>query len=220
MVEEVILLGYWASMFGMRTRIALEEKGVKYEYREEDLSNKSSLLLEMNPIHKKIPVLLHKGKPICESIIQVQYIDEAWPDKNPILPSDPYQRAQARFWSDYIDKKTYGPCKALWSETGEKQEAAKLEFVEVLKTLESELGDKSFFGGNEFGLVDIAFIGYYSWFCTYEKVANFSIVAEFPKVISWAKRCLKRESVAKVLPDSDKVLKSISEYRKIILGIH
>lgn len=105
MAEEVILLDYWASMFGMRTRIALAEKGVKYEYREEDLSNKSSLLLEMNPIHKKIPVLIHKGKPICESIIQVQYIDEVWSNSNPILPSDPYQRAQARFWVDYIDKK-------------------------------------------------------------------------------------------------------------------
>lgn len=113
---------------------------------------------------------------------------------------------------------TYGPCKALWSETGEKQETAKMEFVEVLKTLDSELGDKSFFGGNEFGLVDIAFIGYYSWFRTYEEVANFSIVAEFPKLIVWAERSLKRESVAKTLPDSDKVLESISEHRKIILG--
>ncbi|KAF2594361.1 hypothetical protein F2Q70_00044425 [Brassica cretica] len=107
MAEEVILLDYWSSMFGMRTRVALEEKGVKYKYREEDLSNKSPLLLEMNPIHMKIPVLIHKGKPICESIIQVQYIDEVWPDTNPILPFDPYQRAQARFWSDYIDKKVY-----------------------------------------------------------------------------------------------------------------
>ncbi|KAG7587484.1 Glutathione S-transferase N-terminal [Arabidopsis thaliana x Arabidopsis arenosa] len=219
MAEEIILLDYWASMFGMRTRIALEEKGVKYEYREEDLSNKSPLLLEMNPIHKKIPVLIHKGKPICESIIQVQYIDELWPDSNPILPSDPYQRAQARFWADYIDKKTYVPCKALWSETGEKQEAAKMEFIEVLKTLDSELGDKSFFGGNKFGLVDIAFIGFYSWFRTYEEVANLTIVAKFPKLISWAQRCLKRESVAKALPDSDKVLKSVSDHRKIVLGI-
>lgn len=94
-----------------------------------------------------------------------------------------------------------------------------MEFIEVLKTLESELGDKSFFGGNQFGLVDIAFIGFYSWFHTYEEVANLSIVAEFPKLISWAQRCLKRESVAKALPDSDRVLKSVSDHRKTILGI-
>ena len=36
MADEVILLDFWASMFGMRTRIALEEKKVKYDCREQD----------------------------------------------------------------------------------------------------------------------------------------------------------------------------------------
>ncbi|RXH86538.1 hypothetical protein DVH24_021811 [Malus domestica] len=36
MADEVVLLDYWASMFGMRARVALAEKGAKYEYREED----------------------------------------------------------------------------------------------------------------------------------------------------------------------------------------
>ncbi|KAJ9693024.1 hypothetical protein PVL29_011938 [Vitis rotundifolia] len=105
MAYEIILLDFWPSMFGMKVRIALAEKGLKYEHRDEDLFNKGPLLLEMNPIHKKIPVLIHNGKPICESQIIVQYIDEVWKDKSPLLPSDPYQRAQARFWADYIDKK-------------------------------------------------------------------------------------------------------------------
>nr|XP_016453186.1 PREDICTED: probable glutathione S-transferase [Nicotiana tabacum] len=104
--DGVILLDFWASMLGMRVRIALAEKEIKYEYKEEDLlSTKSSLLPKMNPIHKKIPVLIHNGKPVCESIIAVEYIDEVWKDKAPLLlPSDPYERAQARFWCDYIDK--------------------------------------------------------------------------------------------------------------------
>ena len=105
MADEIILLDFWPSSFGMRVRVALAEKGLKYEYREEDLWKKSPLLLEMNPVHKKIPVLIHNGKPICESMIIVQYIDEVWNEKSPLLPSDPYQRAQARFWADYIDKK-------------------------------------------------------------------------------------------------------------------
>ena len=105
MADEIILLDFWPSMFGMRVKVALAEKGLEYEFREEDLRNKSPLLLEMNPVHKKIPVLIHNGKPICESLIIVQYIDEVWKDKSPLLPSDPYQRAQARFWADYIDKK-------------------------------------------------------------------------------------------------------------------
>ncbi|PQM35101.1 putative glutathione S-transferase parC [Prunus yedoensis var. nudiflora] len=105
MADEVVLLDFRESMFAMRARVALAEKGVKYENREEDLRNKSSLLLQMNPVHKKIPVLIHNGKPVCESLIIVQYVDEVWRDKAPLLPSDPYQRARSRFWADFVDKK-------------------------------------------------------------------------------------------------------------------
>ena len=103
--DQVTLLDFWSSPFGMRVRIALAEKGVKYEYSEQDLRNKSDLLLQMNPVHKKIPVLVHNGKPVCESLIIVQYIDEVWKDKAPLMPSDPYERAQSRFWADFVDKK-------------------------------------------------------------------------------------------------------------------
>jgi glutathione S-transferase len=33
--DQVTLLNFWASPCGMRLRIALAEKGVKYEYNEE-----------------------------------------------------------------------------------------------------------------------------------------------------------------------------------------
>ncbi|XP_062091541.1 probable glutathione S-transferase [Humulus lupulus] len=214
MADEVILLDFWASMFGMRARIALTEKGIPYEYREEDLRNKSPLLLKMNPIHKKIPVLVHNGKPVCESLVILQYIDEVWPGESPLLPSDPYQRAQARFWADYIDKKVYDCARKIWSTKGEELEAAKKEYIEILKVLESELGEKPFFGGESFGFVDVALIGFYSWFPAYETYGNFSIEADCPKFIAWAKRCMQRESVAKTLPDEKKVCEFVGGMRK------
>ncbi|KFK43910.1 hypothetical protein AALP_AA1G190000 [Arabis alpina] len=218
MADEVILLNFWPSMFGMRTMIALEEKNVKYDYKEEDLSNKSSVLLEMNPVHTKIPVLIHNGKPVCESLIQIEYIDEVWPDKNPLLPSDPYERAHAKFWADFIDKKVNVTARRIWAKKGEEQEASK-EFIEILKTLESELGDKNYFGDETFGYVDIALIGFYSWFGAYNKFGNISIESECPKLIEWAKRCVKRESVAKALPESYKVTMFVSALRKKRLGL-
>ncbi|KAM1212674.1 hypothetical protein ACFX2G_004268 [Malus domestica] len=84
MADEAVLLDFWPSPspFGMRVKIALAEKGIEYECKEEDyVSNKSPLLLQMNPIHKKIPVLIHNGKPVSESLIAVQYIDEVWKDE-------------------------------------------------------------------------------------------------------------------------------------------
>ncbi|KAM3732245.1 hypothetical protein ACB098_11G045600 [Castanea mollissima] len=205
MAHEVVLLDFWPSMFGMRVRVALAEKGIKYEYKEEDLRNKSPLLLKMNPIHKKIPVLIHNGKPVSESLIIVQYIDEVWNDKSPLLPSDPHQRAHARFWADFIEQKVYDTAKKIWATKGEEQEAAKKEFIETFKILEGELGEKPFFGGETFGFVDIALITFYSWFYTYETFGNFSIEAECHKIIAWAKRCMQKESVANSLPDQKKI---------------
>lgn len=205
MADEVVLLDTYVSMFGVRVRIALAEKGIQYEYKEQDLLNKTPLLLQMNPIHKKIPVLIHNGKPICESLIIVEYIDEVWKNKTPFMPSDPYMRAQARFWADYIDKKIYESGKKMWTSKVEDQEAANKEFIECLKLLEGELGDKPYFGGERFGFVDMALMPYYSWFPSYEKFGNFSIEAECPKIVEWAKKCVQKESVSKSLADPDKV---------------
>ncbi|KAK6134477.1 hypothetical protein DH2020_031779 [Rehmannia glutinosa] len=201
MADELVLLDVHVSMFGMRVRIALAEKGIKYEYREENLANKSTLLLETNPVHKKIPVLIHNGKPICESLIIVQYIDEVWKDKSPLLPSDPYQRAQARFWADFVDKKVFDAGRKIWRTIGEELEAAKKELIDALEILEGELGDKPYFNGGSFGFSDLALITFYSWFHTYETCGNFSIEKHCPKLIKWAKRCMERESVSKSLAD-------------------
>ncbi|KAF0929939.1 hypothetical protein E2562_027069, partial [Oryza meyeriana var. granulata] len=104
--HELKLLGTWMSPFVIRVRLALSLKGLSYEYIEQNIRDKSELLVVSNPVHKKVPVLIHDGKPICESEIIVQYIDEAFPGAGAgFLPSDPYERAVARFWVSYIDDK-------------------------------------------------------------------------------------------------------------------
>ena len=106
--SDVKVLGSWASPFVLRARIALHLKSVNYEYIEENLlESTSELLLKSNPVFKKVPVLIHGDKPICESLIIVQYIDEVWSSAPSILPSDPHERATARFWAAYLDEKVY-----------------------------------------------------------------------------------------------------------------
>ncbi|CAL1384390.1 unnamed protein product [Linum trigynum] len=77
-MADLKLLGTWPSPFRYRVIWALKLKGIDYEYIEQDLSNKTPLLLQSNPIHKKIPVLIHGERPISESMIILQYLDESF----------------------------------------------------------------------------------------------------------------------------------------------
>ena len=100
------LLGTWPSPFALRVRMALQQKGLSFEYLEQDLKNKGELLLKHNPIYKKVPIFIHGDRSISESLVILQYIDENWSGTGPpLLPVDPYERAIARFWAAYIDDK-------------------------------------------------------------------------------------------------------------------
>lgn len=96
--NKVILQGTWGSPYTKRLELAVRLKGISYEYVEEDLMNKSALLLKYNLVYKKVPVLVHNGKPIVESLVIIEYIDETWKNGPKLLPKDPYSRAKVRFW--------------------------------------------------------------------------------------------------------------------------
>lgn len=98
---------------------------------------------------------------------------------------------------------------------GEAKEVAKKDFLEILKQLEGALGDKSFYGGDAFGFVDIIAIGLTSWFVSYEKFGGFKVEDRCPKFSAWMKRCMQRETVAKVLPDSEKIYEFVITLRKM-----
>ncbi|CAN1774835.1 Probable glutathione S-transferase parC [Linum perenne] len=158
----------------------------------------------MNPVHSKIPVLIHRGKPICESLIIIHYIDEVWAHKSPALPSLPFQRSHARFWADYIDNKV-----DKIYEIVEVKEA----LIDCFRVLERELGDKPFLSGESFGFIDIVFISFYGFFYTFQELGNFNLEAECPKIVHWTQRCLQRESVSKSVVDQHEVFKRVMEMK-------
>ncbi|GAB2280355.1 Glutathione S-transferase U17 [Dionaea muscipula] len=212
---DVKLLGAWPSPYVLRVKIALNLKSVDYEFEAENLGSKSELLIKSNPVYKKIPVLLHGGKPICESLIIVQYIDEAWSDIGPsILPSDPYDRAVARFWAAYVDDKFYPAVKGVVMANGdEAKAAAEKELKDGLALLEeaflkSSAGEgKPFFGGDEIGYLDIALGSLLGWLRVTEKSFNVKLFEEAttPRLVSWVDSFCKHPAVKDELPETDKL---------------
>lgn len=105
MAKEVELLRYRTSPFSLRVELALQLKGIPYSCVDlEDVLDKDALFLEYNPIYRKIPVLVHKGKSIAESLIILEYVEDTWGGYH-LLPKDPYERAHVRFVANFIDDK-------------------------------------------------------------------------------------------------------------------
>ncbi|KAF0904491.1 hypothetical protein E2562_035003 [Oryza meyeriana var. granulata] len=130
---------------------------VPYELILEDLRNKSNLLLNHNPVHKLVPVLLHGDRSLSESLVILEYIDESFYGL-PILPTDPYDRAMVRFWAHFIDQK------------GNMQEEFMKEAKENLGLLEGQLKGKRFFGDDAIGFLDIAARLIAHWLGAFEEV--------------------------------------------------
>ncbi|KAF2285580.1 hypothetical protein GH714_005625 [Hevea brasiliensis] len=218
-MAEIELHGTWPSPYSYRVLWALKLKGIPYEYVEEDLSNKSPLLLQYNPVHKKIPVLVHGGKPICESMIILEYLDETWP-QNPLLPSDPYERAVVRSWVKFIEDK--GPSAwVVFRTSGEEQEKAVKDSLEMLKTIEEHaLGEKKYFGGDKIGMVDIACSGIAHWLQVIEEVVGIKILEphKFPRLHAWTKTFKEAPIIKDNLPNQDEMLVFFKQAREKLLA--
>ncbi|KAJ3684400.1 hypothetical protein LUZ61_013564 [Rhynchospora tenuis] len=216
--EEVKLLGSSTSLVTARVRVALNLKGVEYDLLEEREGQESNLLLESSPVYKRFPVLIHNSKPVCESMIIVEYIDEMWTSSgSSILPIDSYDCAMARFWTAYVDGKFPSLCRILIGlETGDKERALE-QLVASLHLLEAAFvkcsKGKSFFGGDDIGYLDIALGSHFGWIRPTEKVAGIQLLdkEKFPHLVEWFEHYCSHHAVKEVTPTTDELVTVVEE---------
>ncbi|KAG8391388.1 hypothetical protein BUALT_Bualt01G0182500 [Buddleja alternifolia] len=215
MAEELKVLRTWSSPFGLRVVYALKMKGLEYETILEDIKNKSDLLLEYNPVYKRIPVLVHNGKPICESLVILEYIDDTW-KQCPLLPQHPYDKAMARFWAKFGDEKVFPSLKSALISQGKEQEECVATAIGNLKCIEELLKGKKFFGGDTIGYLDLAFGWMANIISIMEEIADIKFLnAEiFPLISEWINNFSAHPMIKEFWPPRDRMIEKLTAMRE------
>jgi glutathione S-transferase len=102
----LVLYHHDKSTCSQKVRICLAEKGVDWESRPVDLMNSENLSLEYLAINPNgvVPAFVHDGRPIIESTVMCEYVDEVWPNEPKLIPEVPIERADMRAWLRFIDE--------------------------------------------------------------------------------------------------------------------
>lgn len=96
MQPNFVLYNYYRSSASYRVRIAMNLKGLPYDYRSVHLINNGGEQLKpeykaMNP-SGDVPTLVHNGRTIAQSVAIIDYVDRVAPEP-PLFSPDPYKRS-------------------------------------------------------------------------------------------------------------------------------
>jgi glutathione S-transferase len=185
------LISHTLCPYVQRADIALREKGVPFEKKLIDLNNKPEWFKEISPLGK-VPVLLDGNRPIFESAVILEYLEETQP--NPLHPADTLRRAQHRAWMEFGSSILAD----LWIVETSPDRAAIEQKVEAMHAkfarLEGEIKGPWFDGGR-FTLVDTVFAPVFRYFDLIDRLVDHGIFENTPKVNAWRKALAARPSV-------------------------
>ncbi|WP_163267090.1 glutathione S-transferase family protein [Chelativorans alearense] len=105
-MAEFILYNAPQSTCSQRVRFVLNAKGLPFEEIRLDLFAGDQLkpdYLAINP-NGVVPALVHDGRPVTDSAVIMEYLDELYPEPAPFRPSSLYGIARMRSLMRYIDE--------------------------------------------------------------------------------------------------------------------
>jgi glutathione S-transferase len=100
------LYDFGNSVCCQKVRITLRAKGLNWEPIKVDLFKTEQYdpkYLKLNP-KGVVPTLVHDGKPVIESTLICEYIDETFPQQPQLMPADPWLQSRMRLWSKMVDE--------------------------------------------------------------------------------------------------------------------
>jgi glutathione S-transferase len=192
MSSRLTLASHALCPYVQRAAIVLAEKGVAFERREVDLSNKPAWFLDASPLGKT-PVLLVGDVPLFESAVICEYLDETLAPR--LHPADALQRAQERAWIEF-GSALLGDIARFYNAAddaalGSARDAIAARFAQI----EARLSDGPWFAGPRFGMVDVVFGPVLRYFDVFERIGDFGFFIATPRVHAWRAALAARPSV-------------------------
>lgn len=190
-----------------RSRIVLLDKDVPHRIELIDLSRKPDWFLRVSPMGR-VPVLLVGDRPVFESMIINELIDELHPEP-PLLPAEPLARAEARSWivfaNDAIMPAGHAAMLALaGGQGGAGLEGRLAALRDAFGKLEEQVarGGGPYFAGGRFSLVDAAYAPFLRRWRDAEGWGGpgSALLKGFPAVAVWAEALAARPSVRAAEP--------------------
>ena len=99
------------SVCSAKVRLVLREKGlgpVEHHYNLRKGDQFAPAYMALNPMGV-VPTLVHDGRPVIESTLICEYLDEAFPEP-PLRPADLVDRARMRRWANIPDQGLHAAC--------------------------------------------------------------------------------------------------------------
>ncbi len=192
------LVSHHLCPYVQRAAIALKEKRVPFRRIDIDLSAKPDWFVAMSPLGKT-PVLKVGDTAIFESAVILEYLEETQP--NPLHPPDALRRAEHRGWIEF-GSAVLNDIAGFYSAPDEPVFEAKVASLSLkFGRLESRLAGNPWFDGDRFSLVDAAFGPVFRYFDAFDRIGDFGILDDRPKIHAWRAALAARPSVANAVGD-------------------
>jgi len=208
-LPQLKLVSFKLCPYVQRARIVLLEKHIAHAVEYIDLDAPPPWFYDISPL-EKVPVLLVDERPLFESMVICEYLDEITPGS--LYPADAFERAQQRAWSEFgndILDQHYALVKAR-DEPGFRRARATL--IERLETLDEILGDGPYFAGETFMMVDAVYAPIFRYLNQLETEFQLGLYADLDRLPRWADALLARPSVQHAVPET-----FTSDYRAYLL---
>lgn len=176
-----------------RSIILLQEKGIRYQRSDIDLSNKPDWFNQLSPLGK-VPVLrVGPQRALFESTVICEYLDEV--TAGSLHPEDKLDKAYHRAWIEFgssilqlIAQLYKAPDKQAFMSCHE-------QIQQKFLWIEQALDGGKFFAGEVFHLIDAVYAPVFRYFDVFDCFCALNTFENLPKVTAWRAALKQRESV-------------------------